>query len=69
MHDPVRMREIIYGQADGIKSKFPKRLKNAMGVFSVWLDENVNIPRITRGSVKCQRISADDQVFNVVGVE
>lgn len=69
MHNAVWTREIPYGQSDGAKSEFRKRRKNAMRVFSVRFDENIYIPRVTGGAVKSQRITADYQVFNVVGVE
>lgn len=69
MHDAVWMREILRGQPYGAKSEFRKRRKDATGVFSVRFDENIYIPRVTGGAVKSQRITADYQVFNVVGVE
>lgn len=69
MHNAIWMCEILRGQAYGIKSEFRKSHKDSMGVLNVRFDKNIEIPGITRSPMKGQRVSTDNQVFNVVFVE
>jgi hypothetical protein len=57
------------GQADRGESKSFQCGQNAVGIDGIRSHENIQSPGETRCAVKRQRIPADNQVFNVAGVE
>jgi hypothetical protein len=64
----VLLREIVSGESGILETKFAYHAFKLSSVFRSYLNEKVDITRIARAAMIRHGMSANDNVFNAVGV-
>ena len=69
LDDLTWLKQIPFRNAGATEPECSQRAKNLLCVARRSADEEVDVTRVTRVPMKCHRVAADNEIFNVVRVQ
>jgi hypothetical protein len=69
LNNTVWCSQVVHGDTQVTKTKARENVENALRVFSIGVDEEIDIARESRVAVKGHGMATDDEVLNVARVE